>query len=85
MVSKAIGAMRNICNARSLPPAAVAMLLAPVTPLNACLLVQCMNKAVAEANATATTQPLVTFTHQLLTYCNKNPEDTHAAKHPQEF
>ena len=43
MVSKAVGAMLDICNASSLPPATVATLLAPVAPLNACLLVKLMN------------------------------------------
>ena len=53
--------------------------------LNACLLVQRANKAVAKASAAATTQPLVAFARQLLTYCEANPEDTRAAKHLQGF
>ena len=85
MVSKAVGAMLDICDAGSLPPAAAITATPPVASLNACLLVQRANEAVAEASAAATTQPLVAFTRQLLTYCEANPEDTRAAKHLQGF
>ena len=39
----------------------------------------------AEANAAATTQPLIAFMCHLLTYCNENPKDTRAARHLQGF
>ena len=38
-----------------------------------------------EANVAATKKPLIAFMRQLLTYCDKNPENTRAARHLQGF